>query len=547
MAFAALTIDLNAQLAKFEQDMKRASTQLDSFGSKASAAAAGLKTAFGVLTAGIGVTGLAAFAKQGIDAADALNDLSARVGVSVKDLASFKLAAQLADTSLENVGAGIARLSRSIGEAERGNRTVAESLAELGVTARDPKEAFLQLADGVERIADPVRRATLLNSVLGKSYQELLPLLSQGGDELRRMARESESFAETMARLAPDAAKFNDELDVLKQNAAEAGATLLSGLVPALNEFFKRVKLVKGLLEEGGLFNTIAIAGGESDIAGVLENLRKEIELTQQAIDRKRELGRDPGAFEQRLRELQAQQRLLLESTVADIQAPPQTEAMRKLKEERARDMKDTINYGASVQEALRKAFASTPMDDFLEKFRDRRKSIRAEYAALRAELAGEGAGLASSLDVSSQLTIGRAALEAGNAEAAQAAITQAKSLFKNLAAQEGTTGFEESYFLRELERLETDTVNSAEATADRVRETLQQKLGQLDNEAAKLSFDVDAAGIVAQVKGAVEQLKKDLSADPLRIPVVGVPSISQDGRQSVDLSTAALRYGARR
>lgn len=200
----------------------------------------GLLSTVGV-GAGLSVAGLAAFAKTGIDAADSLNDMSQRLGVSVKDLASFKLAAEQNGTSLDGVGAGIARLTRSIGEAERGNKQMAAALQGLGITARDPKEAFFQLADAVQRIEDPSKRAALLSQVLGKSYQELVPLLNQGGAALRDSARQSETFAAAMGRLAPEADKFNDALATMKIEAAGAAAQLLTKLVPGLSDTAKEV------------------------------------------------------------------------------------------------------------------------------------------------------------------------------------------------------------------------------------------------------------------------------------------------------------------
>lgn len=155
MAIAALTIDLNARIANFESELKRATSHLDKFGKSAGVLKAGL----GGLFAGVGVAGLAAFAKNGIDAADALKDMSDRLGVSVKDLASFKLAAEQSGTELEGVGKGIARLTRSIGEAEGGNAKLGEALKALGISARDPKEAFFELADATEKIQDPAKRA----------------------------------------------------------------------------------------------------------------------------------------------------------------------------------------------------------------------------------------------------------------------------------------------------------------------------------------------------------------------------------------------------
>lgn len=259
------------------------------------------------LGAGISVAGFAAFAKTGIDAADALNDMSQRLGVSVKDLASFKLAAEQSGTSLDGVGNGIARLSRSIGEAEGGNKKLAETLRTLGITARDPKEAFFQLAEATQRIQDPAQRAALLSQVLGKSYQELVPLLNQGGDALRESARQSESFADSMSRLAPDADRFNDQLAQLKINASGFGASVLVDVVPALNEFVERIVLVKDLIGAGGLFNTLGITAGTSEISTVMRRLKDDIRDTQDAIAGEKAKGKDASPFEDKLRALNAQ------------------------------------------------------------------------------------------------------------------------------------------------------------------------------------------------------------------------------------------------
>lgn len=307
MAFAALTIDLNARLAKFEEDMTRAGKSLDGLNSRASAAAAGLKSAFAAAGAALSVGALASFAKSGIDAADALNDMSARLGVSVKDLASFKLAADQSGTSLDSVGTGIARLSKSIGEAEGGNKQLAKALQSLGITARDPKEAFFQLADAVQKTDDPNKRAALLSQVLGKSYGELVPLLSQGSDALRESAKQSETFAAAMAKLAPDADKFNDQLAKLEINAQGAGAALLTKLLPPLNDVFDRISLIKDLIGAGGLFNTVAITAGTSEISEVMRRLKKEIKETQDAINGEKAKGKDASPFEEKLRSLTAQ------------------------------------------------------------------------------------------------------------------------------------------------------------------------------------------------------------------------------------------------
>ena len=236
-----------------------------------------LSSMLGGIVPALTVGGLAVFAKQGIDAADALQDMSDRLGVSVKDLASFKLAAQLADTSLEGVGKGIQRLTLSMGQAEQGMATQAKALQTLGITARDPKEAFFQLADAVANSNDPLKTNAALNDVLGKSYVDLLPLLQQGSGELRKSAQESESFAETMARLAPSAGKFNDQLDTLKHAAAAAAAYGLIPLVEALSRTIDRFEALGRLRGAGASLFDIVTGGISADYKKSLDRVNADI------------------------------------------------------------------------------------------------------------------------------------------------------------------------------------------------------------------------------------------------------------------------------
>lgn len=324
MAFAALTIDLNARLAKFEQDMARANKSLDGLSTRANAAAAGLKTAFGALAGTLAVGTIAAFAKSGIDAADSLNDMSQRLGVSVKDLASFKLAAEQSGTSLDGIGNGIRKLSLSIGQAEQGLKTQADALKTLGITARDPKEAFFQLADAVANSNDPIKTNAALNDVLGRSYAELLPLLNQGSGALRESARQSETFADAMARLAPEADAFNDNLALLKNNAAGFASELLSNVVPALNQFAERMSTIRAAIGAGGLFASLNLTGTVKSDLNIVQGEIAQIESTIARL-RKNSGGLDSSIapLTNQLANLQKVRAALIDIAVRQGNAPP--------------------------------------------------------------------------------------------------------------------------------------------------------------------------------------------------------------------------------
>ena len=102
---AGVTIDFNAQISRFTSGIDKMTNDMNKFQSHSSRVSANISKSFAALGVGLSVAGIVAFTKSNIDAADALNDMSIRLGVSVKDLASFKLAADQSGTSLERVRA----------------------------------------------------------------------------------------------------------------------------------------------------------------------------------------------------------------------------------------------------------------------------------------------------------------------------------------------------------------------------------------------------------------------------------------------------------
>lgn len=326
MSNAAVTVDLNARIAQFETEMKRAVSSLDAFGKKGDAVSNTFKSFAKGLAGSLTVGAVVAYSNSIIDFADNLNDMSLRLGVGVKDLASFKLAAEQSSTSLDGVGAGIGELNKSIGLAVGGNKKIAAALEELGVTARDPKEAFFQLADAVERIEDPQKRAALMSKVLKGSYEELLPLLSQGGDALRESARQSETFAEAMARLAPDADKFNDQLADLKENAAAATASGLLPLVEQMNVLFERFSALQRLRNSGASLFEIITGGVSADYKDTLASVNADIAALEAKQKRLGTVRLSDGDREElaRLKAIRAEAAAL---AVEDIMKPPKSAA----------------------------------------------------------------------------------------------------------------------------------------------------------------------------------------------------------------------------
>lgn len=238
MAFG-IDIDFNAQVGKLSNQIDKISSDLGRFEKKAEQVTSKINSSFQTLGAGLSVAAFTSFVKNGIDAADALNDLSDRTGVSVENLSKFQLAIELGDTTTEAFARSLNKLSINIAKNQ-------ESFAALGINAKDPLEAFIQLADVFSSIEDPQTRAAFLAKALGKSYAEMAPLLRMGADELRRLGAEGEALTGVTAEQARMAGEFNDQLSVLSKSLqglqVQFGLGIIGPLVAIGVELDKKIK-----------------------------------------------------------------------------------------------------------------------------------------------------------------------------------------------------------------------------------------------------------------------------------------------------------------
>lgn len=221
-------IRLRADIARLQQDMTAARRSVDTALDGMSASAQALKGLLSGLAAGLSVGAFVSFIKNSIDATDALNDMSVRTKVAIEDLAGLAYAAKLGDTSLEGVAASISKLGQNIGKD-------GEKFRALGITAKDPLEAFKQLADIFKDIEDPQQRAAFGAEALGKSWQEAAVLLDGGAAGITELMNRGKELSGVTEETAAAAGKFNDGLDTLGFAAQGVGTRIAAGLLPMLN------------------------------------------------------------------------------------------------------------------------------------------------------------------------------------------------------------------------------------------------------------------------------------------------------------------------
>lgn len=193
--------------------------------------------ALGALAPVATVGGLAALVGKTIEAGDALNDMAQRTGVSVESLARFKKAAATSGTDIDAVAKSLGKLSKGMYEAaETGKGPAANALKKLEISATDASgklksvdQVTLEVANKFKAMPDGVKKTALAMDLFGKSGNEMIPMLNEGGKAI-----ESLSVKMTTA-FAQKADEYNDKLAILGGKVGGLAAGLTVALLPALD------------------------------------------------------------------------------------------------------------------------------------------------------------------------------------------------------------------------------------------------------------------------------------------------------------------------
>lgn len=251
------------------------------------ASAVGVKSAFAALGAISSVGVLVNMARSAIDAADNLNKLSQRVGVSVENLSKLQYAAKLSDISTDQLGDGLKKLAVNLQAAGRGSGDALEAFRALGFAQKEllnlsPDQALNRIAQAFEGIEDGAGKTALAVQLFGRSGSDLIPLLNQGSAGLKAMADEATRFGLVVTTEAAQAAeRFNDNLTRLGETARVFGVQIANTALPSLNKFTEQ------LLESRRIFGSFGSAFVNIGIKiDPFKSLGENIAKTRQEIER---------------------------------------------------------------------------------------------------------------------------------------------------------------------------------------------------------------------------------------------------------------------
>lgn len=231
------------------QNLKRDISGISDQASRLQDVASTASRAVGALSLGTvaGVGGLGLALKSLANDLDALNDASDAVGDSVENLSAVEAVARRNGESLGLVVTAATKLNKALAEANP-ESPVAQALRAIGLSAKElqgvPVTQQLQrIALALQGYDNNAERVAITTLFFGKATREVASFLND-------YAAAGEISATVTAEQARQAEIFNKQLAALSTNAGDAGRSIASVLLPALNRYAEVVKFAQ---KDGGL------------------------------------------------------------------------------------------------------------------------------------------------------------------------------------------------------------------------------------------------------------------------------------------------------
>lgn len=201
------------------------------------------------IVAGIGaaVFATAAYANE-------IKRAAAATGIGVEALQKLRYAAEQNETSVEDLENGLKFLSKALLEAQDPTSDQAKLFSQLGIKTRgaggeirSTSDLLPEIADRMEQVGTKAERDAIAFGLMGRSGNAMIPMLVQGGTEIKRLGDEAQRLGGVMSSEAIEKADaFGDSLNTMKTAVRGAATAIGTAIMPALTGMVQRVTEIIG-------------------------------------------------------------------------------------------------------------------------------------------------------------------------------------------------------------------------------------------------------------------------------------------------------------
>jgi hypothetical protein len=341
---AVATAKLALDASGMDRGLASAQTSLERFS----------KSAAKTIAAGFTFTKIIQGFSSAIEKGDQLQDIAEKFGVSASKLQMLGNAASVFGSNVEQVSAGLNKISLAQQKAisgESGSESLVAAFDEVGISMEElrsmsAEDIFLAISDSFASGANDGRQFVIVNELLGKAQTDLIKVLNQGSAAITEQGNAIGVFSDqTIAQLSAASDSIKKFQNLLTVGFGNAAAKIMEAVesygrfaaIKPIIKFFDETKQkpeAQKTIREGDLVNK-----------GQAEKEQKEAE----------KIAKEEATQELKIIDAEIQARRDAEKILQKFE---EDEAEKKLKrdKDRADELKDYRIKQAEAEEAARRA-----------------------------------------------------------------------------------------------------------------------------------------------------------------------------------------------
>ena len=260
-------------------EAKRAEKKVSSFGDVLKGTLAAQAIISGAKAIARGVKSIFTGVKESAQELGLLSDNAEKVAMSAETLQSWQYTAKMVGFDNEQLVKTMEKQQKAFANAKTGSDSLRESYASIGVDIdkiNSSEDAFEATINALAQCTDETQRNAIANDIFGKSYADLAPLLNMGAEKIAQMRQEAYDLGLVVSNDAVAAGdEFADTMDTISMQVDTAKAKLVSGMVPALQQFSGELEKKLGNEKTQAQLKKTGAALG--DLAGKALNLTAKV------------------------------------------------------------------------------------------------------------------------------------------------------------------------------------------------------------------------------------------------------------------------------
>lgn len=268
-SLGTLTLDLVAKIGGFTAGLDKASRDADKRAKEIERSLLAIGTAANAVGTAIGQ-----YINQGINAAlnafpalidqvSKFQDIAEKTGASAQGLADFAVAAGVAGTDLETIGAASVKLTKNLTGVTDDSKAAGAALKALGIPIKEfkalaPEDQMLRLSDALAKFQEGAGKTAVAVDLLGKSGADLLPFLKTLSEVGKQRILTDEQI-QAADNYADQVARTKTELTLMAGAAATQVIPTVSALTKLMSDLAKETLGVNDEASKLGVNNGVRV------------------------------------------------------------------------------------------------------------------------------------------------------------------------------------------------------------------------------------------------------------------------------------------------